>query len=77
MSSEGGHKVTVTVLGATGGCGLAFLIRALQAGHNCNACECFFFKKKNDSLSSQRKRKKKTLRYVLSVVHFLSLPPQR
>lgn len=41
MSSEGDNKPTLAVLGATGGCVLAFLVRALQAGHNCSACECY------------------------------------
>lgn len=51
MSSEGGHKPTLTVLGATGGCGLAFLVRALQAGHNCSACESYCFLKKRKKLN--------------------------
>lgn len=63
MSSEGGdHKLTFTVLGATGGCSLAFLVRALQAGHNCSACESFFI----DFVS--KKRKKKNLLNALFVI---------
>lgn len=41
MSSEGDNKPTFALLGATGGCVLAFLVRALQAGHKCSACECY------------------------------------
>lgn len=85
MSSDGGHKLTVTVLGATGGCGLAFLVRALQAGHNCSACESFY--------SLEEKKKKFLLRalffflvvmllllliiIILLFFLFFSCPPQR
>lgn len=41
MSSKGDNKPTLALLGATGGCVLAFLVRALQAGHKCSACECY------------------------------------
>lgn len=41
MSSKGDNKPTFALLGATGGCVLAFLVRALQAGHKCSACECY------------------------------------
>lgn len=41
MSSEADNKPTFALLGATGGCVLAFLVRALQAGHKCSACECY------------------------------------
>lgn len=37
MSPPTSTKPTILVLGATGGCVLAFLVRALNAGYNCSA----------------------------------------
>ncbi|KFZ03986.1 hypothetical protein V502_10501 [Pseudogymnoascus sp. VKM F-4520 (FW-2644)] len=37
MSSSAAPKPTTLVLGSTGGCALAFLVRALNAGYDCSA----------------------------------------
>ena len=37
MTSSTMPKPTTLILGATGGCALAFLVRALNAGYDCSA----------------------------------------
>ncbi|KFY08994.1 hypothetical protein V492_05718, partial [Pseudogymnoascus sp. VKM F-4246] len=37
MSYSSSTKPTVLVLGSTGGCANAFLVRALNAGYDCSA----------------------------------------
>ncbi|ELR03147.1 hypothetical protein VC83_08465 [Pseudogymnoascus destructans] len=37
MTSSSMPKLTTLILGSTGGCALAFLVRALNAGYDCNA----------------------------------------